>query len=91
MRGTLTRLSGGHALRTDEVTGEFTRPPTKGKRFEMISEPINPSALARLVDTSPVRSVDNVNIDGGWGWVFETASGSCYSLSTVAVTDGIQQ
>jgi len=65
-RGILTRISAvaspvdpkNKGLRTETVDGQFKRLPTPGKRFVMISEPLEyPNADMRFVETSKVEKI----------------------------------
>jgi len=61
-------IEGGANMRTDSVVGWFRDMPAQGKRFEMVADPIAVGALARVISTSPVKSVipcdDYTVIDG---------------------------
>jgi hypothetical protein len=54
---TLTKLSGGTRIRTDEVVGQCHMYPAIGKSFSMIAPPIVEGSIAREVTTSTVQDV----------------------------------
>ena len=56
MKGKLIKLVSSHEnLRTPIVFGDFERPPSIGERFEMTSDPLDPAAAMRWIQTSPVE------------------------------------
>ena len=57
MRGTLTKLHNGSALRTDKVVGE-AKEPVIGKPFILFAQPLDPEADIRVISTSPVDSFE---------------------------------
>lgn len=59
MRGILTRIDGGVALRTNSVEGEFEQLPTVGEKFIILGEPLTEGTDVRVVSTSPVVAVDD--------------------------------
>lgn len=56
---TMTKVTGGTAVRTDVTVGRCPRLPEVGKSFEMYSEPLekNKNASLRWITTSAVQSV----------------------------------
>jgi hypothetical protein len=57
----ITRVKNGTSLRTNTVEGVALEDPAVGRRFSIINDqPVNPSpeVNARLVSTSPVKSIE---------------------------------
>ena len=57
MNVTLSKITGGERIRTDTVTGTCHKLPEVGESFEMLSAPIVPGAIGRVIVTSTVQSV----------------------------------
>ena len=56
----LVRLKSAHRnLRTDTITGTSEEIPTKGKRFVMTAEPLNPDFSVRVIETTEVTWIRN--------------------------------
>jgi hypothetical protein len=78
MQVKLTRITSSHDnLRTTDVVGEASAPPTVGHRFVMTAAPLEAGDI-RIVDTSPVQSVE---ADGDF-YTFRTLN-SVYTLSVL--------
>lgn len=77
MRATLFRLQSNHKnLRTDEVEGQVVNGlPTVGHPFILVGKSLTPGMDARLVETTPVQSVEGE----GNSFTFETQN-SKYQL-----------
>lgn len=75
MKGTLSVVKGGGALRTSTMTGECTE-PTVGVSFFMVGEPLDPALEERHLQTSTVVLVE----PRAGGYRFATKSGSVYDL-----------
>jgi hypothetical protein len=94
---TLERLVAGPdsdlvKLRTQTVTGVTLELPCPGVSFGMIAQALDPAMSARLVSTSPVKSVVFNNKPNGDGFQydtadFRTASGSEYRLTIHSAND----
>lgn len=53
----LRKVKGGSQIRTDEVVGVCEKYPVIGESFKVISDPLVPGALGRIVTTSVVRDI----------------------------------
>lgn len=73
MKVRLTRIIGGHRMRTEVIEGDATYPPRVGHCFIMTAPPIDPEYDGRFVSTSEVVAIHG---DGG----FSTRSGSRYKV-----------
>ena len=81
MKGTLTKVKGGQAMRTDTIEGSFREWPKPGERFFMIAPPLDPTATVRVFTTSRIVSIDDDILAGGNRMVvFTTESGSQYEV-----------
>ena len=69
MKGSITKLSRNkNAVRSKCMEGIFTTPPTVGRSFFIFGDPIDPTAFARVIGTSPVVSIKEEKS----GWVIQT-------------------
>lgn len=60
--GRLTKISDNYnKLRTNGVVGYFVNPPIVDVRFLMCAEPLSAGAEVRVVSTSPVTLVEQVD------------------------------
>lgn len=58
MKVKLIKIQSTHNnLRTVEAVGQLMEHPTVGHSFLLVSEPLNPEAQARLIRSSPIKKV----------------------------------
>lgn len=77
MRGTLHKVTSTHSIvRTDAMEGDYDRKPTVGKVFSIIGKALV-GAGVRLIETSPVKSVQEVD-----GKIEFTTHNSTYVLES---------
>lgn len=75
-------------LRDDVIKGFADHVPTEGKPFVMFGEGRDVPDSIRMVSTSPVTHVANIEDDGEIvGFVFNTRSGSTYQLDLLMVSE----
>jgi hypothetical protein len=72
----IKRKNNHNRLRDNTITGETTSAPEVGKPFYMISEPKDPNASLRMVNTSTVINVKTLMN----GWEIHTKSQSIYAI-----------
>jgi len=75
---TFTRIKGGTALRTAEVSGRVVKFPRLGESFYLKAKSLTPGGTFRLVNTSPLKEIKLLS--GSEGLLLVTASGSEYLL-----------
>lgn len=79
MQGTLKRITSNHTnLRTPEMKGEFLEMPIPGKRFTIVGESLTPENNARVITTTPIKTVNYMD-----GRCVFTTENSEYELSLV--------
>lgn len=85
MQVTLTKLSDNqNSLRSNSVVGYTAKMPTLGERFTMYAEGFSDPNLLRMVETSPVREIEEgspVKHDEVFHYFFKTEN-SRYQLAT---------
>ena len=61
MKVIMRKLKGGVNIRTEEVCGECDAYPKVGKSFSMTSVPLVPGYDVRVIETSDVQGLSNMN------------------------------
>ena len=82
MECALIKVEGGAKVRTSEVVGFCYEVPKVGQRFTMYGTPIDPSKDVRMVSTSRVRKIENIQ-DGSQRFMTSrifTTTGSVYEV-----------
>lgn len=82
----LTKIIGGKNLRTNEVIGSTRALPKKDRNFSMISESLIPELDYRLVVTSRIVSLEQIENN----YVFITETGSKYQVEILSEIEETQ-